>query len=65
VETGSLAGKTDVKNDAQIGTGQVDWPAVLKAAKEIGVEQYFLEDESPWAADQIKGSLAYLEKVNF
>lgn len=65
VETGSLAGKTDVKNDAQIGTGQVDWPAVLKAAKEIGVEQYYLEDESPWAVDQIKGSLAYLETVKF
>lgn len=65
VETGSLAGKTDVKNDAQIGTGQVNWPAVLKAAKEVGVEQYYLEDESPWAVDQIKGSLAYLEKVKF
>ena len=65
VETGSLAGKTDVKNDAQIGTGQVDWPAVLKTAKEVGVEQYYLEDESPWAVDQIKGSLAYLAKVKF
>jgi sugar phosphate isomerase/epimerase len=65
VETGSLAGKTDVTNDAQIGTGQVDWPAVLKAAKEVGVEQYYLEDESPWAVDQIKGSLAYLAKLKF
>lgn len=65
VETGSLAGKTDVKNDVTIGTGQVDWPEVLKAAKEVGVEQYFLEDESPWAGDQIAKSLKYLEKVKF
>ena len=65
VETGSLAGKTDVKNDVEIGTGQVNWPEVLKAAKEVGVQQYFLEDESPWAGDQIVKSLKYLEKVKF
>jgi sugar phosphate isomerase/epimerase len=65
VETGSLAGKTDVKNDVAIGTGQVDWPEVLKAAKEVGVEQYYLEDESPWAGDQITKSLKYLSKVKF
>lgn len=65
VETGSLAGKTDVKNDVEIGTGQVDWPAVLKAAQEVGVEQYFIEDESPWAGDQIAKSLEYLGKVSF
>jgi len=65
VETGSLAGKTDVKNDVTIGSGQVDWKAVLKTAKQVGVEQYFLEDESPWAADQIAQSLKYLAKVKF
>ena len=65
VETGSLAGKTDVKNDVTIGTGQVDWPEVLAAAQEVGIEQYFLEDESPWAGDQIAKSLKYLEKVKF
>ena len=65
VETGSLAGKTDVKNDVTIGTGQVNWPEVLAAAKEVGVKQYFLEDESPWAGDQIVQSLKYLEKVKF
>ena len=65
VDTGSLAGKTDVKNDVEIGTGQVNWPEVLKAAKEVGVQQYFLEDESPWAGDQIAKSLKYLETVKF
>ncbi len=65
VETGPLTGKTDVKNDVEIGTGQVDWPAVLKTAKEVGVEQYFLEDESPWAVDQISKSLKYLSTVKF
>ncbi|MBG89214.1 MAG: sugar phosphate isomerase [Verrucomicrobiales bacterium] len=65
VATGSLKGKTDVKNNVVIGKGQVNWPEVLKAAKEVGVEQYYLEDESPWAGDQIAKSLKYLEKVKF
>jgi sugar phosphate isomerase/epimerase len=65
VSTGSLAGKTDVKNDVTIGSGQVNWPEVLAAAKDVGVEQYFLEDESPWAGDQIPNSLKYLSEVKF
>ncbi len=65
VETGPLTGRTDVKNDVTIGTGQVNWPAVLKTAREVGVEQYFIEDESPWAEDQIAKSLKYLSAVKF
>jgi len=65
VETGSLAGKTDTKNDVVVGTGQTDWPAVLKAANKAGVKYYFIEDESPTALEQIPQSLKYLEQVKF
>lgn len=63
VETGSLSGHTDVANNVPIGTGQTDWPAVLKAAKEVGVKYYFIEDESPSVVEQIPQSLKYLKDV--
>lgn len=63
--TGVLTGKADVENDVTPGTGQMNWPAILKAARETGVERYFIEDESPWAGDQIGRSLKYLERVEF
>jgi sugar phosphate isomerase/epimerase len=65
VKTGELTGKTDVTNDVVLGTGQMDWPAILKAAKKAGVKWYFIEDESPTAAEQIPQSLAFLETVKF
>ncbi len=65
VETGSLAGKTDVKNDVAIGTGQMNWPAILAAAKKAGVKYYFIEDESPVSVEQIPQSLKFLSTVKF
>ncbi len=43
IETGSLSGKTDVKNNVVLGTGQMNWPAVLAAAKKAGLKYYFIE----------------------
>jgi sugar phosphate isomerase/epimerase/acetyl esterase/lipase len=63
--TGVLTGKSDVKNDVAIGTGMIDWPAILKAAQMAGVKYYFLEDESPTSVQQIPLSLRYLEKLKF
>ncbi len=63
--TGSLSGGTDVKNDAALGSGLMDLPAILKAAKKAGVKWYFIEDESPWSEQQIPESLRYLERVKF
>jgi sugar phosphate isomerase/epimerase len=64
-ETGKFTGGTDVKNDVAIGTGLMDWPAILKAAKKSGVKYYFIEDESPTVKDQIPVSLKYLSEVRF
>jgi sugar phosphate isomerase/epimerase len=64
-ERGSLSGGTDVKNDAALGAGLMDLPAILKAAKQAGVKWYFIEDESPWSETQIPQSLRYLEQVKF
>lgn len=61
---GDFTGKSDVANDVPVGTGQMDWPAILRAAKKAGVKYYFIEDESPTVLDQIPQSLRYLEKVS-
>lgn len=64
-QTGALTGGTDVKNDAAIGAGQMDMPAILRAARKAGVKWYFIEDESPWSETQIPQSLQYLQQVKF
>jgi sugar phosphate isomerase/epimerase len=63
--TGALTGQTDVKNDAALGQGLMDLPAILRAAKQVGVKWYFIEDESPWSEKQIPESLRFLEQVRF
>lgn len=65
VKTGSHSGGTDVANDVVIGTGQMDWPAILKAAQKAGVKHYFIEDESPTVLEQIPQSLKYLKTVSW
>jgi sugar phosphate isomerase/epimerase len=62
---GDLSGGTDVRNDVILGTGQMDFPAILKAAKRAGVKYYFIEDESPSAVGQIPQSLRFLEQVRW
>lgn len=61
--TGIFTGKAPLTDDVPLGTGLVDWPAVLKAASEVGVKAYFIEDESPTVTDQIPQSLKYLESL--
>lgn len=65
VPTGSLSGGTDSKNGVVIGTGQTDWPALLRASQKAGVKHYFIEDESPTVLEQIPLSLKYLEQIKF
>ncbi len=63
--TGDFSGHTDVRNNVPLGTGQVDWAALLKAARKAGVRYYFLEDESPNALEQIPQSLRFLEQLTW
>jgi sugar phosphate isomerase/epimerase len=61
--TGSFTGHSDVNDNVVVGTGVLDWPAILRAAKRAGVKWYFLEDESDAAPEQIPQSLRFLERV--
>jgi sugar phosphate isomerase/epimerase len=60
---GNFSGGTPVENDVALGTGQIDLPAVLKAAKKAGVQHYYIEDESPSIAIQVPQSIAYLKNL--
>lgn len=60
---GNLTGNTPTENDVVLGTGQLDVPAILKAAKKVGVKHYFIEDESPRWYKQVPQTMAYLKKL--
>jgi sugar phosphate isomerase/epimerase len=57
---GDFSGGTSPENDVTLGTGQVDLPAVLRAARRSAIKYYYIEDENPAAEQQIPQSLAYL-----
>jgi sugar phosphate isomerase/epimerase len=60
---GDLTGGAPDSTNVPLGTGQVDWKAVLGAAQKAGVKWYFIEDESEHAAHQIPESLRHLEQL--
>lgn len=60
---GDLSGGTPAENDVVLGEGQIDMPAVLKAAKKAGVKHYFVEDESNQESKQVPLSIAYLRNL--
>jgi sugar phosphate isomerase/epimerase len=58
---GNLSGGTSVENDVVLGTGQIDIPAAIKAAKKAGIKHYYIEDESSSSLTQVPLSIAYLQ----
>jgi sugar phosphate isomerase/epimerase len=48
--------------DVPLGSGQVDMPAVLRAAMKAGVSQYYIEDESDDPLGHIPQSITFLER---
>ena len=48
-----------------MGTGQIDYRAVLKAAQEIGLDRYYIEDETTDPLDKIAQSIRFLETVRY
>ncbi|MCY7349089.1 MAG: sugar phosphate isomerase/epimerase [Cytophagaceae bacterium] len=60
---GNLSGGTPPTNDVALGTGQLDLPAILRAAQKAGVAHYYIEDESPSIQVQVPQSLAYLKSL--
>jgi sugar phosphate isomerase/epimerase len=49
------------EDDVPVGSGQIDMPAVLRAARRAGVELYYIEDESTDPLAHIPRSVTYLD----
>ena len=60
---GDMSGGTPVENDVALGTGQLDIPAILIAAKKAKVKHYYIEDESPVYYIQVPQSMEYLKSL--
>ncbi|SOE22008.1 Sugar phosphate isomerase/epimerase [Spirosomataceae bacterium TFI 002] len=57
---GDGTGGTPAENDVVLGTGQANWPEIIKLANEVGIKHFFIEDESENEFIHIPQSLEYL-----
>jgi sugar phosphate isomerase/epimerase len=60
---GDFSGGTPRENDVVLGTGQVDFPAVLEAASRTNIEYYYIEDESPDVIERVPQSREYIMSI--
>ncbi len=61
--TGLSSGHAAPIDNVAVGTGQIDWTAVLKTSQDTGVQHYFIEDETPTPLVCIPDSLKYLRAL--
>jgi sugar phosphate isomerase/epimerase len=61
---GDFSGGTPKENDVVLGTGQIDIPAVLRAAQKTNIEYYYIEDESPDVIQRVPVSRKYIISIN-
>jgi sugar phosphate isomerase/epimerase len=62
-KTGIFTGHAPIGDFVAIGTGQIDWPAVLAEGRKLGIEYSFIEDESSDPAANIPPSIRYLDSI--
>lgn len=62
---GDHSGSAPAEADVPVGTGQIDYVEVLRTAREIGLDRYYIEDESVAPLENIPLSIQYLESVQF
>ena len=60
---GFTTGHAKDTDNVAVGTGLVDWQAVISTAEKVGVHYYFIEDETPAPLDCIPASLAFLRAL--
>lgn len=62
-ETGELSGGTPLTSDVAVGTGQLDFRKILRAAIQTGVKFYYIEDENAEVKEHLPVSLRYLRNL--
>ena len=58
--TGDTSGQAPEDANVPLGTGMIDYPAVLRAARASGTTLYYIEDESEKVVEQVPQTLQYL-----
>lgn len=56
-------GSAPPTDNVAVGTGQIDWPAVLKTAQDVGTQHFLIEDETPAPLQNIPASVKYLRDL--
>lgn len=60
---GNQTGSAPEDLSVAVGSGAIDFPAILRTARRTGVKRYYIEDESPKAPEQVPASLRYLRSL--
>ncbi|HXG67085.1 MAG TPA: sugar phosphate isomerase/epimerase [Blastocatellia bacterium] len=60
---GDLSGHADVESNVTLGTGQIDFPGIMRTARKVGVKYAFIEDESSRVMEQVPQSLKYIKTL--
>ncbi|MFZ0589483.1 MAG: sugar phosphate isomerase/epimerase, partial [Bryobacteraceae bacterium] len=60
---GNQTGQAPEDASVPVGTGSIDFRAVLETARTVGVKRFYIEDESSEAPKQIPQSLQYLRSL--
>lgn len=58
-------GRAPDTDNVAVGTGAVDWVAVLSTAEKVGAKHFFIEDETPAPLENIPLTLAYLRSLKY
>jgi sugar phosphate isomerase/epimerase len=61
--TGLYEGHAPASDNVVVGTGVMDWPAIVAQGRKSGVEYYFIEDETSDPVANIPPSITYLETL--
>jgi sugar phosphate isomerase/epimerase len=59
------SGKAKAPTNVSLGTGDVGILEIMRAAHELGIQYFFIEDESENAEQRISESLAFLKTINY
>jgi len=62
-QTGLYEGHAPASDNVAVGTGIMDWPAIVEQGRKSGVQYYFIEDETSDPMANIPPSITYLETL--
>jgi sugar phosphate isomerase/epimerase len=61
--TGDLTGAAPDNTNVPLGTGMIDYAAVLRAARDAGTKLFYIEDENEKVVEQVPKTLEYLGRL--